>query len=143
MELLVGKDEAINESLRDEMVGKIDAGTVTPADVKNFFILMGQICNNTESISFEMRDMTQCYQFAVGDCTYVQAFGNGKITTSIGTAEKPTAIVTISPETLVEINTGRVHSSVAQMNGDITYTGPRHEMLQYQQILELYLDEIV
>ncbi len=143
MELLTGTDEAINENLREEMIGKIEAGTVTPADVKNFFILMGQICNNTDSIVFEMRDMTQCFQFNIGGDIYVQTFGGGKIATFTGAAEKPTAIAAISPETVIQINTGSVHSSVAQMNGDITYTGPRHEMLRYQQIFELYLDEIV
>lgn len=143
MELLVGKDEAIDETLRDEMTEKIAADATTPADVKNFFILMGQICNNTDSISFEMRDMTQCFQFNVGDCVYSQAFDGGKIVVYTGAAENPTAIVAISPETLLAINTGSIHSSVAQMNGAITYTGPRHEMLRYQQIFELYLDEII
>lgn len=143
MELLAGKDAAMDKALLDAYTPKFASGDLHAADLKNVFTLLGLVCNASEDISYEMRGMTQSFQFNIDDQIYTVVFADGCCEIFRGAPEKPTVIFTISSDTVLQIITGNIHSSVAQMNGDITYTGPRHEALDFQRIFEMFLDEFV
>lgn len=143
MKQLVGKAHGLDQGLLAELRPKIQEGTLTEQELEKAFTLFGQVCNHAEEIQYEMSGMTQAFQFLLGENSYAVVFGDGACQVYSGHWPTPTVIFSISAKTVLDIMTGNVHSSVAQMNGDITYTGPRHDAIAFQRIFELILDEFI
>jgi len=143
MKHLAGKSTPIDEDLLEDLRPKIQSGNLIVEDSERVFTLFGQVCNNSDEIQYEMGGMTQTFQFNLGQQTFTVAFRDGACDVYSGALQAPTVNFTISMRTALDIVTGNVHSSVAQMNGDIVYTGPRHDALEFQQIFELFLDEFI
>lgn len=143
MEQLVSMSADIDEALLKELRPKIQGETLEGRDLEKAFTLLGQVCNNTDEIQYEMSDMTQTFQFNVDENIYVVVFDGGACEVYSGARSTPTVVFTIAVQTVLDIMTGKIHSSVAQMNGDINYTGPRHDAIAFQRIFELILDEFI
>lgn len=143
MILLADRQSSIDEALQKKCAAMIQNGTAKVGDLKSLFIFFTQFCNNIEDIQYEMHGMNQIYQFNLEDQTYTIAFVNAKCESYEGAPEKPTVIFFINIDNALDIITGNIHSSVAQMNGDIVYTGPRPDALAFQRIFELFLDEFI
>lgn len=143
MKQLVGKANGLDMALMARLKPTLTNGTLTAQELEAAFTLFGQVCNHVEEIQYEMAGMHQAYQFLLGESSYAAVFANGECQVYSGQWPTPTVIFTIAIQTVLDIMTGNVHSSVAQMNGDITYTGPRHDAIAFQRIFELVLDEFV
>jgi len=143
MKQLVDASANVDKDLMEELRPKIQDGTLESADIEKAFILFGEVCNQTAEIAYEMRNLTQAFQFNLNGDTYSVAFNNGACEVFSGAVPAPAVIFSIPVRTALDILTGRIHSSVAQMNGDIDYTGPRHDAIAFQRILELLLDEFI
>jgi len=143
MKLLADKKAPLDKELQEKCVAKIQNGNVNSEDLKDLFASFVQFCNNTEELQYEMSGMNQTFQFNLDDQTYTIAFKEGNCEAYEGASEKPTVIFFIAIDDAIEIIKGNIHSSVAQMNGDIIYTGPRPEAIAFQRIFELVLDEII
>ncbi|WP_276358219.1 SCP2 sterol-binding domain-containing protein [Cohnella caldifontis] len=140
MKHLAGKSSPIDEELLNDLRPRIQSGSLIEGDAEKVFTLFGQVCNQTDEIQYEMNGMTQVFQFNLDQEVYTIAFSDGVCDVYGGTLKSPTVIFNISMQTARDIVTGNIHSSVAQMNGDIVYTGPRQEALEFQRIFELFLD---
>jgi len=140
MKHLAGKSSSIDDDLLNDLRPKIQSGSLSAKDSEKVFKLFGQVCNQTDEIQYEMSGMTQVFQFNLNEEVYTIAFCDGACDVYVGTLKSPTVIFNISMETARDIVTGNIHSSVAQMNGDIVYTGPRQEALEFQKIFEQFLD---
>jgi putative sterol carrier protein len=143
MKQLVGTAERMDEALLAEIRPKIQAGTLIEHDLEKVFMLFGQVCNHSQEIQYEMTSMSQAFQFLLGRESYAAVFVDGACQVYAGQWPTPTVIFSISLKTVMDIIIGNIHSSVAQMNGDINYTGPRHDALAFQRIFELVLDEFI
>ena len=139
--LCISKEQ--EDDLLESLVPRVKNGTLSVEDIENCFILFSVTCNNSDDICYEIKDMNQICQFDVGDQTFTIAFENGKCNAYSGCLSAPTVIFTTTPETAIDIVMGNVDSSVAQMNADILYTGPRQDKLAFQAIFELFLDEYI
>ncbi|MDR3338256.1 MAG: M24 family metallopeptidase [Treponema sp.] len=140
MELLAGRRTSVDEKLYQQFQIKFRNGEIKAGDLKEGFAFFAQICNSSEEIRYEMRDMAYYFQFNLDGEVYSIAFLNGFCETYAGPAEKPTVIFVISIKTVLDIIAGNVFSGVAQMAGDIKYTGPRNDAMAFQRVFELFLD---
>ena len=143
MKQFVDASANADQDLTEELRPKIQGGTLERADIEKVSKLFGKVCNQTAEIAYEMRNMTQAFQFNINGDTYAVTFGNGACEVFSGAIPAPTVTFSISVRTTLDILTGGIHSSVAQMNGDIDYTGPRQDAIAFQRILELFLDEFI
>jgi predicted dehydrogenase/Xaa-Pro aminopeptidase/putative sterol carrier protein len=141
MELRGGSPVPVDEKIYKKCAEKIKNGTVREEDLDEIASFFAGVCNSHDDIKYEMREMTQVFQFNLDhNRIYTLVFGKGGVEVSKGAAEKPTVIFFISAATVLDIVAGRVYSSVAQMAGDIKYTGPRPDAIACQRIIELFLD---
>ena len=143
MKKLADRFAHVDEELLMRFRAKFKRGTFEGGDIESGFMLFGQICNNMEEIRYEMKGMMQTFQFNIEKDTYLVVFDNGTCTVYSGFLQAPSVIFYIAARTLLDIVTGNIHSSVAQMNGDIKYTGPRHDAIAFQNIFELFIDEFI
>lgn len=143
MRQLVDRSAQVDEDLLEALRPKIQDGTLRGEEMEKAFVLFGQICNNSEEIQYEISNMSQTFQFDLDGDTYAIVFLNGACNVYCGAPQVPTVIFSIAVRTVLDIVTGNIHSSVAQMNGDIAYTGPRHDAIAFQKIFELFLDEFI
>lgn len=143
MKQLVDRSMRLDEELLEELRPEIQEGTLDDGALERAFTLFGQVCNNTEEIRYEMNGMTQSFQFNLDGEPYAIAFVNGACEVFRGVLQAPTVVFSITVQTVLDIVTGKIHSSVAQMKGDIDYTGPRHDAIAFQRIFELFLDEFI
>ena len=69
-------------------------------------------------------------------------FENGVCRTLKGTVQFPAVTFWIHKDAALEIINGQVYSAVAQMNGDVDYTGYKDGAIRFIPILESALDGI-
>ena len=143
MELLADKQAPIEKELQDKCTVKIQNGDAKAGDLRDLITFFTQFCNSDENLQYEIHGMNQVFQFNLEDETYTIAFGNGKCESYAGVPDKPTVIFSIDIDTALDVIVGNIHSSVAQMNGDVIYTGPRPDAIAFQRIFELFLDEFI
>jgi predicted dehydrogenase/Xaa-Pro aminopeptidase/putative sterol carrier protein len=143
MKLLANRQTPVNEKLNQEIKSKLEKGELKAGDFSDALVFFAQVCNGAEDIRYEMRDMSYCFQFNLDNQVYSIAFSNGFCETSEGPAEKPTVIFVISVKAALDIIAGNVFSGVAQMAGDIKYTGPRNDAMAFQRVFELFLDRFI
>ena len=143
MELLSGghtpKDEALCRKYRE----KLEKGDIGAADLKDGFVFFARICNDTDGIRYEMRELALNFQFNLDDEVYTIAFEGGVCASYRGAPEKPTVIFNMSKKTVVDILKGNIYSLVAQMGGYIKYTGPKPQAQVFQRLFELFLDRFL
>ncbi|MDR2159979.1 MAG: SCP2 sterol-binding domain-containing protein, partial [Treponema sp.] len=143
MELLSGGCTPKDAPLYREYREKLEKGAVSAGDLREGFAFFAQVCNDTESIRYEMRNLALNFQFNLDDEVYAITFAGGACASYRGKCEKPTVIFTISKETVVNILKGNIYSLVAQMAGYIKYTGPKPQAQVFQRIFELFLDRFL
>jgi predicted dehydrogenase/Xaa-Pro aminopeptidase len=131
----------VDEKTREKYGEKLKNGAVAAGDLDEVALFFARTCNNHDAIKYEMRDMNGVFQFNLDtDRIYTFVFSRGVLEVYRGAGERPTVIFFISVKTALDIIAGRVYSSVAQMAGDIKYSGPRPEAIACQKITELFLD---
>jgi predicted dehydrogenase/Xaa-Pro aminopeptidase len=143
MELLAGKQTPLDQKALTAGLAKLQRGDIRAGDIRECFALFARICNSTDEIYYEMREMSRSFQFNLDAEIYTIEFGGGECASYAGAPVKPAVIFTISIKTVLDILLGNIHSSVAQMGGYITYTGPKPDALSFQNIFELFLDQFL
>ncbi|MDR2070649.1 MAG: M24 family metallopeptidase [Treponema sp.] len=143
MELLSGGPTPKDEQLCRKYREKLEKGDISAADLGDGFAFFAQICNDTDSIRYEMRDLALNFQFNLDDEVYAVSFEGGLCAGYRGAPKKPTVIFNIGKKTVVDILKGNIYSLVAQMAGYIKYTGPKPQAQVFQRIFELFLDQFL
>jgi predicted dehydrogenase/Xaa-Pro aminopeptidase/putative sterol carrier protein len=143
MELLAGGFTPRDEALCRKYRGKLERGDIDAVDLKHGFAFFAQICNDTDSIRFEMRGLAMNFQFNMDDEVYTVAFVGGACASYRGAPERPTVIFNVGKKMVVDILKGNIYSLVAQMGGYIKYTGPKPQAQAFQRLFELFLDQFL
>ncbi|MFP3090829.1 M24 family metallopeptidase [Treponema sp. TIM-1] len=143
MELLSGGPTPKDDPLCRKYREKLEKGDIHTADLRDGFAFFAQICNDTDGIRYEMRDLALNFQFNMEDEVYTVTFSGGACASYRGASETPTVIFNMSKNTVVEILKGNIYSLVAQMGGYIKYTGPKPQAQIFQRIFELFLDQFL
>ena len=140
--LLVDKNMPIDDNLLREISRKMEEETLSASDLKAVVTLFGQLCNHREDLRYELQGVNLSVQFLLDDQAYGVCFEEGACQVIEGKLDLPEITFTVKIPKALEILTGRLHSSVAHMNGEIVIHGTRNDALQFQNYFELFLDEL-
>ena len=135
--------QPIDADLRDAVQDKIDDGTFGMADLKDYFTVFAQICNNTEDAEDEMEDFDRRFQFKIdGKPAAWFNIENCKIEIGSGSIESPDITLEMSGQLAVDIFSGQVDPTQAYMNGDLKVDGIINDAIVFKDILEVVQDEM-
>ncbi|MDR1955308.1 MAG: M24 family metallopeptidase [Treponema sp.] len=144
MELLGDSSVPMDETGFQACAEKLKNRTVREEYLDAMAVFFVQVCNNHEAIAYEIRGISQSFQCNLDTARiYTFVFDHGAVAVYQGPAEKPGVIFSISVKTVLDIIAGTVYSGVAQMAGDIKYTGPKPQAVLFQRIFELFLDQFL
>lgn len=132
----------LNEQLAVDVGNKILKEAVTEQDFDDVFRAFEEICNSDEILLFTLKGYSESFQFVFDEYSYVILFENGVCRTLKGTVQFPDVTFWIHKDVALEIINGQVYSAVAQMNGDVDYTGYKDGAIRFIPILESALDGI-
>lgn len=132
----------LNEQLAVDVGNKILKEAVTEQDFDDVFQAFEEICNSDEILLFTLKGYSESFQFVFDEYSYVILFENGVCRTLKGTVQFPDVTFWIHKDVALEIINGQVYSAVAQMNGDVDYTGYKDGAIRFIPILESALDGI-
>ncbi|MBN1534800.1 MAG: SCP2 sterol-binding domain-containing protein [Spirochaetes bacterium] len=139
----VESDQAIDAELRDRVLDKIEEGTLAMGDMKDFFTVFTQICNNTEDIQDEVERFDRVFLIKIDGQPFAWLeIRNLKFRMGSGDSEKPDITMEMNGKTAVEIFSGRTDATAAYMNGDLRVNGVINDAIQFRTILELVQEEL-
>jgi len=139
----VDSTQPVNIELRDAILDKIDEGSLSLADLRDFFTVFIQICNDTEDIQDEVEKFDRTFLFKIDDKPVAWFSIKGQ-KFEMASGDLPGADITLemSGEIALGIFAGRVDPTAAYMNGDLRVDGVINDAIQFRTILEMVLEEL-
>lgn len=139
----VDSDQPIDGGLRDAILDKIDAGSLELSDLRDYFTVFTQICNNTEEIRDEVERFDRCFQFVIdAKPTAWLDIREKKFETGSGKHDHPDIILEMDTRLALGMFSGRIDPTAAYMNGELRVTGVINDAIQFRTILELVQEEL-
>jgi len=143
MEWKAESGREIDESLKDEVLQKIEEGTLTMDDVRDFFTVFVQVAGNTEDIREEMEDFACNFQIEVnGEPACWLSVCQGSFEAGSGPHPNPDVVLNMEEETALGIFSGRVDPTAAYMCGDLEVEGIISDAIRLKDLLEMVQDEL-
>jgi putative sterol carrier protein len=136
-------NQPIDEALRDMILDKIEEGSLGVEDLKDYFMVFAQICNNTEDIQDEVEGFDRTFLYKI----------NGKPLAWLGIKDKrfemgsdgvegPDITLDMSEELAIGIFSGQVDPTAAYMSGDLRVDGVINDAIVLGNILNLFHEEM-
>jgi putative sterol carrier protein len=136
-------NQPIDEALRDMILDKIEEGSLGVEDLKDYFTVFAQICNNTEDIQDEVEGFDRTFLYKI----------NGKPLAWLGIKDKrfemgsdgvegPDITLDMSEELAIGIFSGQVDPTAAYMSGDLRVDGVINDAIVLGNILNLFHEEM-
>lgn len=140
MTLIADGHEGLDGELLGSLAGRAARGSLEEGDLRDSLRLFCMVCNRVDELRFELRDLTQSYQFEIGDRRGGAVFTRGACSVYEGRMDSPDVTLCMDAAIVLDLLTCRANSAAAHMNGDIKYRGTKNGALRLQTAFELFLD---
>jgi hypothetical protein len=139
----VDSDQQIDAALRDHVLDRIEEGNLSIGDLKDFFTVFTQICNNTEDIQDEVERFDRTFLIRVDGNPFAWlTIQDCKFRMGSGDIDKSDITLDMTEKLALEIFSGRIDATVAYMNGDLKVNGVINDAIVFRTILELVQEEM-
>ena len=143
MKWRVDPSQPIDPELRDSILDRIEEGSLAMKDLKDYFTVFTQICNNTEDIQDEVEGFNRTFLIKIDGTPFAWlSIRDLKFEAASGGVEKPDISLSMSKKIALEIFSGQTDATAAYMNGDLKVDGAINDAIQFRTILELVQDEL-
>ncbi|MHA1372491.1 MAG: SCP2 sterol-binding domain-containing protein [Promethearchaeota archaeon] len=133
----------IDKNLLNDLMEKMENGTMSVADIPKYLDLIKQVANSSEDIQEEIEDWDCVIQFNVIDelKAYV-IVKDGKLDIGVGEHDNPTITLMMSGPTAIGLFSGEIDGTSAYMAGEITIDGPLPEAIKFNNISGMIREEL-
>lgn len=143
MKWRVDPSQPIDPELRDSILDRIEEGSLAVKDLKDYFTVFTQICNNTEDIQDEVEGFNRTFLIKIDGRPFAWlSVRDLKFEAASGGVEKPDITLSMSKKIALEVFSGQTDATAAYMNGDLKVDGAINDAIQFRSILELVQDEL-
>jgi putative sterol carrier protein len=143
MEWTIDCNQPIDEELRDSVLDRIEEGTFCADDLKDYFTVFTQICNNTEDVQDEVEGFDRKFQITLdGEPAAWLRIEGLKFEMGSGAIEAPNTVLDMNARVALDIFAGLVDPTAAYMSGDLKVDGILADALVFRSLLDLVQDEL-
>ncbi len=143
MKWRVDPSQRIDPELRDRILDRIEEGSLAVKDLKDYFTVFTQICNNTEDIQDEVEGFNRTFLIKIDGVPFAWlSIRDLKFEAASGGVEKADITLSMSKKMALQVFSGQMDATVAYMNGDLKVDGAINDAIQFRTILELVQDEL-
>lgn len=143
MEWKVDSGGKIDENLRDEILEKMEEGSLAMGDLRDYFALFVGIAGGTEDIREEMEEFACGFQINVeGRSLCWLVADHGRFAAGSGSLPSPDIVLDMDEETALGVLSGRIDPTEAYMCGDLEVEGIISDAIRFKDLLEMVLDEL-
>jgi putative sterol carrier protein len=136
-------NQPIDVALRDTILDKIDDGSFGMEDLKDYFTVFTQICNNTEDIQDEVDGLDLAFLYKInGRPVAWLRIKDKRFEMGSGGIEGPDITLDMSEEVAIGIFSGQVDPTAAYMSGDLRVDGVINDAIVLRNILNLVHEEM-
>jgi putative sterol carrier protein len=136
-------NQPVDVALKDMILDKIDEGSFTTEDLKDYFTVLTQICNNTEDIQDEVEGFDRTFLFKInGRPVAWLSIKDGKFEMGSDDIEGPDITLDMSEEVAIGMFSGQVDPTAAYMSGDLRVDGVINDAIVLRNILNLVHEEM-
>jgi predicted dehydrogenase/Xaa-Pro aminopeptidase/putative sterol carrier protein len=135
--------QKIDESLRQAVVEKLEAGTFGQKDLQDYFTLFTQVANDLDETRDEVDGFNRKFQFNLGGYGPVyllirdQTFEMGQ-----GEVQSPDITLEMEASLAAGIFTGQADATAAYMNGQFKIDGNLPDAIKFGALVELVFSEL-
>lgn len=135
--------QPINEELRDVILDKIEEGTFCAADLRDYFTVFTQLCNNTEDIQDEVEGYNRKFLFKFdGEPAAWLKIEDLKFEMGEGEIDSPDITLDMGELLAVDVFAGHVDPTAAYMSGELKVDGIIIDALLFRTLLDLVQEEL-
>ena len=136
-------DQPIDVALKDMILDKIEEGSFSTEDFKDYFTVLTQISNNTEDIQDEVEgfDRTFLYKIDGRPLAWLR-IRDRRFEMGSDDVEGPDITLDMSEDVAVGIFSGQVDPTAAYMSGDLRVDGVINDAIVLRNILNLVHEEM-
>lgn len=143
MKWRVDPSQPIDPEMRDSILDRIEEGSLATKDLKDYFTVFTQICNNTEDIQDEVEGFNRTFLIKIDGRPFAWlSIRDLKFEAASGGFENPDITLSMSKKIALEVFSGQTDATAAYMNGDLKVDGAINDAIQFRTILELVQDEL-
>lgn len=143
MQWKVDCNQPVDEELRDSILDRIEEGTFCDADMRDYFTVFTQICNDTEDIQDDVEGMNRKFLIKLnGEPAAWLAIKDLKFEMGEGDIEAPDTTLDMSPQMAIEIFSGLVDPTAAYMSGELKVDGILIDAILFRTLLDLVQEEL-
>jgi len=133
----------IDVALRDIVLDKMDDGSLGMEDLKDYFSVFTQVCNNTEDIQDEVEGFNRTFLYKIdGRPLAWLSIKDKRFEMGSDGVEGPDITLDMSEELAVGVFSGQVDPAAAYMNGDLKIDGVINDAIVLGNILDLFHEEM-
>jgi putative sterol carrier protein len=143
MEWTIDCNQPIDEELRDSILDKIEEGTFCAEDLRQYFTVFTQICNDTEDIQDEVEGINRKFLIKLeGQPTAWLKIEDLKFEMGEGDIDAPDTTLDMSAQLAVDIFSGQVDPTAAYMSGELKVDGILIDAILFRTLLDLVQEEL-
>ena len=143
MQWLIESNILVDNALKDSILDRIEEGTFSMDDLKDFFTVFTQLCNNTEDIQDETEGFNKRFQYKIDGKPYAwMKVENQKFSMGSGEISSPDITLDMSSGLAVGIFSGAIDPTAAYMNGELKVDGIINDALTFRTILDIVQEEL-
>jgi putative sterol carrier protein len=136
-------NQPIDAVLRDAILDKIEEGSLGMGDLKDYFTVFSQICNNTEDIQDEVEGLDRTFLYKIdGKPAAWLSIRDKRFEMGSGGIEGPDITLDMSEEVAVGVFSGQIDATAAYMNGDLKVDGVISDAMVLGNIMSLFEEEM-
>jgi putative sterol carrier protein len=136
-------NQPVDVALKDMILDKIDEGSFTTEDLKDYFTVLTQICNNTEDIQDEVEGFDRTFLFRInGRPVAWLSIRDKRFEVGSDGIEGPDVTLDMTEEVAIGLFSGQIDPTAAYMNGDLKVDGVINDAVALQNILNLFQEEM-
>jgi putative sterol carrier protein len=136
-------DQPIDAALKDMILDKIEEGSFSAEDFKDYFTVLTQISNNTEDIQDEVEGLDRTFLYKInGRPLAWLRIKDKRFEMGSDDIEGPDITLDMTEELAIGIFSGQVDPTAAYMSGDLKVDGVINDAIALRDILNLVLEEM-
>jgi putative sterol carrier protein len=135
--------QPLDQTLKDAILDKVDEGSLSLGDLKDYFTVFTQICNSTEDIQDEVEKFDRSFLFKIDGKPSARLIMKGcKFESDSAGSPEADIVLEMSGELAIGIFSGRIDPTAAYMSGELKVDGLINDAIRFRTILELVLEEL-
>jgi putative sterol carrier protein len=136
-------DQPIDVALKDMILDRIDEGSFGIEDLKDYFTVFTQICNNTEDVQDEVEGFDRTFVYKInGRPVAWLSIKDKRFEMGSGGVEAPDITLEMTEAVAVGMFSGQVDPTAAYMSGDLRIDGVINDAIVLRNILNLVYEEM-